>query len=79
MVFDGGIYPNGITLTLEFSELITMDSERYKKFVSIHRTDNIDNLMGANGLGRDAGIMANNLEANQKPPPSTETTEETTD
>lgn len=78
MVFDGGIYPNGITLSLEFSELITMDSERYKKFVSIHRTDNIDNLMGANGLGRDAGIMANNLDANQKPPPSTETTEETT-
>ena len=36
---DGVVYPNGITLTLEFSELITMDALRYQKYVSTKRTN----------------------------------------
>ena len=56
--FASGLYPNGITLSVEFTELITMDSERYQKFVSVHRDSRMDSMMGA--MNRDARMIKDN-------------------
>ena len=52
---DGVVYPNGITLTLEFSELITMDALRYKNYVSTKRKQSFTSGYG-DLIDRDAKI-----------------------
>ena len=72
---DGVVYPNGITLTLEFSELITMDALRYQKYVSTKRDSSFSTGYG-DLLERDATI-GNDTESKWQP--TKEVTEEYSD
>ena len=49
-------HPNGVVLSVDFTELITMDSDRYQKNVSVHRSEGISSV-GTELMGQEGQIQ----------------------